>query len=144
LLTNDGGFGGGVRPLTGLESGGGAGGAEGRAIGGADGRVIGGGVASPEVGSVTFDVSFFGVMPAVSVRFTRTVSRLATGVSPFGGSVMRIVSFLSGSSLGAADGVGFSSAMAWWWERFAYLSASPQCQLVCLKYAAIAGQIAAF
>ncbi len=102
LLTNGGGFGGGVRPLMGFESGGGAGGAE--------GRDIGGGVMTPEAGSETFDVSFFGALLPASGILIRTVSRLATGLSDFGGSVMRIVSFLS-SSFESADEVGFSSAM---------------------------------
>ena len=106
LLASGGGFGGGVRPLMGLESGGGAGGAE--------GRDIDGGVAMPEVGSATLEVSFFGVMPPPdSGMLIRTVSRLATGLSIFGGSVMRMVSFLSDSSFGSADDVGFSSDMAW-------------------------------
>ena len=103
LLTIGGGFGGGVRPLMGLESGGGA--------GGADGRDIGGGVITPEAGRETFDVSFFGATLPTSGMLTRTVSRFATGLSVFDGRVMRIVSFLSGSSFGSADGVGLSSAM---------------------------------
>jgi hypothetical protein len=104
LLAIGGGFGGGVRPLMGLESGGGAGGAE--------GRDIGGGVMAPEAGRATFEVSFFGALLPASGILIRTVSRLATGLSVFGGSVMRIVSFLSASSFGSADEVGFSSAMA--------------------------------
>lgn len=104
LLTIGGGFGGGVSPLMGLESGGGAGGAE--------GRDIGGGVITPDAGRETLDVSFFGALLPASGILIRTVSRLATGLSVFGGSVMRIVSFLSASSFGSADEVGFSSAMA--------------------------------
>ena len=104
LLTIGGGFGGGVRPLMGLESGGGAGGAE--------GRDIGGGVMTPDAGRETLDVSFFGAPLPASGMLIRTVSRLATGLSVFDGSVMRIVSFLSASSFGSADEVGFSSAMA--------------------------------
>ena len=105
LPESGGGLGGGLMPLAGLESGGGAGGAE--------GRDIGGGVAIPEVGSSTLEVSFFGVMPPPdSGMLIRTVSRLATGLSVLGGSVMRMVSFLSDSSFGSADDVGFSSDMA--------------------------------
>ena len=87
----------------GLESGGGAGGAEGRAIGG--------GVITPEAGRETFDVSFFGAVPPASGMLIRTVSRFATGLSVFEGRVIRIVSFLSASSVASADEVGFSSAM---------------------------------
>ena len=103
-LENGGGLGGGVMPLPGLESGGGAGGAE--------GRDIGGGVAIPEEGRDTLEVSFFGVMLPDSGMLIRTVSRFATGLSVLDGSVMRMVSFLSDSSFGSADDVGFSSAMA--------------------------------
>ncbi len=110
LLPSGGGLGGGVRPLTGLESGGGAGGAE--------GRDMGGGVTIPEAGRDTLEVSFFGVMLPESGMLIRTVSRFATGLSVFDGSVMRMVSFLSDSSFGSVDDVGFSSAMALCWELF--------------------------
>ena len=104
LLTSGGGFGGGVRPLKGLERDGGE--------GGADGRDIGGGVSAPELGSETLEVSFFGATLPASGILIRTVSRFAIGLSLFGGRVMRMVSFLSASSFGSEDGVVGSSAMA--------------------------------
>ncbi len=126
LLTMPGGFGGGVRPLMGLESGGGAGGAE--------GRLIGGGVITPDAGRETFDVSFFGALLPASGMLIRTVSRLATGLSVFDGRVMRIVSFLSASSLVSAEEMGFSSAMECGGSFFSYLSGAPECQQVCRDY----------
>lgn len=84
-----------MAPLTGFSAPGGGG------IGGPGGRGAGGGIA-PEAGKVTLDVSFFGACAGGcnpdSGMFTRTVSRLATGPSAFGGSVMRMVSLLAGSS----------------------------------------------
>ena len=127
-LENGGGFGGGVTPLTGLESGGGAGGAE--------GRDIGGGVTIPDEGRDTLEVSFFGVMLVDSGILIRTVSRFATGLSVFDGSVMRMVSFLSDSSFGSVGDVGFSSDMALCGNFFSYLSGARECQLVCQNYAA--------
>lgn len=106
LPESGGGLGGGIAPLRGLVSGGGA--------GGVDGRLIGGGIV-PEPATVTLEVSFLGAgltscVPA-SGTLTRTVSRFATGSSDFGGSVILMVSFLSDSSSGGVVAEGFSSAM---------------------------------
>ena len=94
LPLSGGGFGGGIEPLSGFKEGGGG-------IGAPGGRGGGGGT-EPEAGKVTFEVSFFGVCGAGctpdSGMFTRTVSRLATGPSVLGGSVMRMVSLFAGSS----------------------------------------------
>lgn len=101
-----GGFGGGIEPLSGFKEGGGGSGDPG-------GRGGGGGI-EPEAGRMTFEVSFFGACGAGctpdSGMFTRTVSRLATGPSVLGGSVMRMVSLLAGSSWGRLE--GFSSAIS--------------------------------
>lgn len=103
FVPSGGGFGGDVRPLAGLESGGGAGGAE--------GRLTGGGGNAPDAGRFTFEVSFFGALPAGSGMLILTVSRFATGVSVEAGSVILIVSLLSDDSLGFGV-AGFSSGMA--------------------------------
>ena len=95
---SDGGFGGVVPGVMGFA--GGApmpdGGRGGQGGGGATGL-------EPVVGSLL--VSFFGAVPSGATGFPgtlmRTVSRFTAGVSPFGGSVMRIVSFLFGSSFGS-------------------------------------------
>ena len=96
LTLSGGGFGGGLAPLSGFKAG-----APGGGMGGPGGRGAGGG-RDPEAGKVTFEVSFFGACGAGctpdSGIFTRTVSRLATGPSVFGGSVMRMVSLFAGSS----------------------------------------------
>jgi len=106
LPENGGGLGGSIDPLPGLERGGGA--------GGVDGRLIGGGKV-PEPGRTTLDVSFLGSGPdscgPASGTFTRTVSRLAMGSSDLGGSVIRMVPFLSDSSSGGVLEEGFSSAI---------------------------------
>jgi hypothetical protein len=75
LLLSAGGFGGDIIPLVGFEiEDGGAGG---------PGGFGGGGGVTPEPGTATFDVSFFGVWisawMAASGTLTRTVSRFATG-----------------------------------------------------------------
>lgn len=108
LPVSGGGFGGGTELLKGL-------------VGGVDGTigggVIGGGAISGPVGvafvltgggviadagSVILEVSFFGVWPrgwlCVPGTLMRTVSRFTAGASPFGGSVIRMVSFFVESS----------------------------------------------
>lgn len=108
LPVSGGGFGGGTEPLSGLVAG---------AEGGIGGGVIGGGVTpagaddggGAEIpltggtgGSVILEVSFFGVWPkgwlCVPGTLMRTVSRFTAGASPFGGKVMRMVSFFVESS----------------------------------------------
>ena len=111
---SDGGFGGGVIPLTGLTGpaprplgGFGGGGRKGLEPG------VGGGaiwvVASSE--GAIFVVSFLGPAPGGAVtaglpgRLIRTVSRLAVGCSGLAGSVMRMVSAFEASSA-VSDGAG--------------------------------------
>ena len=103
-----GGFGGGTEPLSGLVCGapselGGGGRMPLFGAGGFDSGVgTGGGTTPDDVGKVILEVSFLGIelrgwlwAPGTLMR---TVSRFTAGASPFGGSVMRMVSFLVESS----------------------------------------------
>ena len=116
LPLSGGGFGGGVALLSGLvavPAGGGgvllSGFVGGPPAGGA------GGVGAAVCGREIFEVSFFGIELSgwlcVPGTLMRTVSRFTAGASPFGGSVMRIVSFFVESSSCGGFVAGFSSAI---------------------------------
>lgn len=121
----EGGFGGGVMPLKGLEGG------TPRLPGGFGGP--GGGGALEVVASLL--VSFFGAMAAAGIEASpdlpgtliRTVSRFTAGCSLFGGKVMRIVSFFVASSGESAEAGGFSSAIILFVE-VVYLTREKMCQ----------------
>ena len=89
LPVSGGGFGGGTALLSGL-------------VGGAPMELGGGGTMPEAGGKVIFEVSFFGIELSgwlwAPGTLMRTVSRFTAGESPFGGSVMRMVSFFVESS----------------------------------------------
>ncbi len=102
LPVSGGGFGGGTALVSGR-------------VGGAP-MELGGGGAMPDAGGrVIFEVSFFGIELSGSFwapgTLMRTVSRFAAGRSPFGGSVMRMVSFFVESSSWGVFDEGCSSAI---------------------------------
>lgn len=151
---SDGGFGGGMVPLTGLsgpvpsEPGGlGGGGTKGlapEADGGGGGDVEGaeGGtlISGTEASSAAtiFVVSFFGPTPGGSGavgaglpgRLIRTVSRLAVGCSGFDGRVMRIVSAFDASSADSEGAGGMSSGIKNE-SGMVHLTGVSQCQYHC-------------
>lgn len=116
-----GGFGGGVALLSGfvaVPAGGGgtllSGFVGGPPTGGLGGKDAGGGVTAL-CGREIFEVSFLGIELSgwlcVPGTLIRTVSRFTPGASPFGGSVMRMVSFFVESSSCGGFVAGFSSAI---------------------------------
>ncbi len=103
LPVSGGGFGGGTALLSGR-------------VGGAPMDLGGGGGTMPDAGGrVIFEVSFFGIELSgwlwAPGTLMRTVSRFTAGRSPFGGSVMRMVSFFVESSSWGVFDEGCSSAI---------------------------------
>ena len=132
----EGGFGGGVTPLTGFDmlvpsvpGGLGGGGMKGLEPPGAGGAAI---VAAASSGAGILVVSFFGPTPGGAEtagfpgRLIRTVSRLAVGCSGLAGSVIRMVSAFDASSAVSDGAGGISSDISW--SSLFHLTAHLRCQ----------------